>query len=161
MTTKSEMQFLVDLLLNDKLAKSTQQKVKDRMIEVEEAMRAPGMVHRVSDYTAATLSMPVAPRTTPQAPTSMQASTQQSESTRRLLEKYPDLAMQIDSSSGAQPVVINSPVITPQQITEPITVTNSIAVGQALAARQAMMQEATMPVEQRQKIRRTGLKTHG
>ncbi len=152
MTT--ELQFLLDLLLSEKLSKQTQLKVKDRMREVEEAMRSAPFI--MSAREPVHIPPPVR-----HVPINNQG---QSESTRRILERNPDLAAKMSQEGGRTGVPPEVALQVSQQLhnipTEP-PVVNPAAIGQALATRQAMLNEAQMPMEQRAKVRRTALKTHG
>lgn len=125
---KTELSFLLSLLLDHKLPKQTQKAVSDRMREVESNMSVspssftpPMIAPRQSTFT-------VTPR-----PAEPNVLSDQPESTRKLLEKYPDLA-----PKGVVQAVPMQPKGAPEPEVHGI---NTPAVSGALAARQQMINE--------------------
>jgi hypothetical protein len=113
MRYESEMQFLLDLLLTQKLTKPTQAMVKERMVEVEQQMRTTTFIR-------------------PPAPIAAAVATQQQPSTLRLqgmAELQPQQPVQ-PAASAAEPTPVAQTVVT------------SAAAHNALADRAALINSA-------------------
>jgi hypothetical protein len=150
----TELSFLVSLLLDHKLPKATQKAVKDRISEVEQGismegarpLSAPGQLQTVRTYNVA------------QAPTNYNPATaNQPESTRKLLEKYPDLAAKVNPPQAATPPMMPQEAPQSSDALQP-TIVASQAAAQALSARNEMIQNA---LSGGKKGQRGAPKTHG
>ncbi len=152
---KSELSFLVELLLEHKLSKQTQKAVKDRIADVERGISAGPL--QVASQPQRTFS--VAPAPSNYNP----ASADQPESTRKLLEKYPDLmpkrgpSLAGEAPPSVAPTAMEAAAVTPQE--PPVQgINTSPAAINALQQREAMIQEA---ISGGKKGSRSAIKTHG
>lgn len=129
----TELSFLVSLLLDHKLPKATQKAVKDRISDVERGISAaPAPVYAQQQQPASSTARPFTVRTTPPA------AGEQAESTKRMLERHPDIAAAIANGhpvpqAPPQPQAPIDPTPAPQ---------NPGAIAQALAARQNLINKA-------------------
>jgi hypothetical protein len=126
----SELSFLIELLLNHKLQKSTRDMIAERIKEVE-ASRVPGMAAFVPQPSFPGLVNPVI------GPSANPALAGQSPSTQAALARHPDLVAQM--TRAAAPSI--SPVAQPPA--QPVAiVAQTPATAQAMADRQQMIEDS-------------------
>jgi hypothetical protein len=122
---KSELSFLLSLLLEHKLPVGTKKALQNRIVEVETAMQqAPA---KAQPQYQSTFSRPF--------PTIQSQVTGQAASTQKLLEKYPDLAPK-NTHTDATHIPLQLEFI------DPTPVFNTAAVNNAMADREALLSAA-------------------
>lgn len=127
----TELSFLLDILLNHKLTKTTKDAISQRIKDVECAITAPRPPHQQTFYVGSSSS---------QAPPTVQHGALQSASTAALLQKHSDLigTTAINIAPKDPSVLPSNP---PAQV-ELANIAQTPAAAQALAERQAKINAA-------------------
>ena len=150
---KSELSFLVSLLLEHKLTVATKKAVQARIVEVEQSMQQ-SPSPRISN--APGHSNTYVPAYPPQSGPQTQVTNQQSPSTLALMAKH-GLLPPTSVVPAEAPQQLEQVLQQPQQPAE-APVINPAAISQALAARQALINEKLSDPEGKRSKRMSGLK---